>query len=98
MDGDSRLLWFLSVVKGHSQPIPRSRGSCYLLNKEGSQEQSEAFMQGRRIVVFRRWHTQCLEDGTAEQVKLVDCLIFLETMLQMGFQSETYYADSRVFI
>lgn len=27
----------------------------------------------------------CQEDGTAEQVNLVDCFIFQEAVLQMGF-------------
>lgn len=37
----------------------------------------------------------CLEDGTAEQAKLVDCFIFQETVLQMVFQSETYCVDKQ---
>lgn len=32
---------------------------------------------------------RCLEDGTAEQAKLVDSFIFQEIVLLMGFQSET---------
>ena len=68
--------------------IPRFRDSCHLLKEEGSQEWRESFTQGRRIAVLRRQHTWCLEDETAEQVNLVDCLIFQEAVLQMGFQKK----------
>ena len=46
-----------------------------------------------RIIFFERWHMQYLEDGTAEQAKLIDCFIFQPAVLQMGFQSETYCVD-----
>lgn len=55
----------------------------------------EAFIQGRRITVFGRQHVWFLEDGTAEQVKLVDCFIFEDVVLQMGFQSEPYCIDKQ---
>ena len=48
------------------------------------------FIPGRSITVLRRQHTWYLEDGTAKQVKLVDCFMFQEVVLLMGFQSETY--------
>ena len=41
----------------------------------------------------RQKNMRCLEDGTAEQAKLVDCFIFQEAVLQMGFQRETYCVD-----
>lgn len=37
----------------------------------------------------------CLEDGTPEQAKLVSYFIFQEVVLQIGFQSETYYVDKQ---
>ena len=48
----------------------------------------------RTLLMWRRpmWY---LEDGTAEQAKLVYSLMFQETVLQMGFQSETYCADKQ---
>lgn len=42
---------------------------------------------------LQKQHSWCLEDGTAKQAKLVDCSIFQEMVLPMGFQSKTHCAD-----
>lgn len=39
---------------------------------------------------------RCLENGTADQAKLVDCFIFQETVLLMRFPSETYCLDKQL--
>ena len=36
-----------------------------------------------------------LEDGTDEQIKLLEGFIFQEAGLQMGFQSETYCVNKQ---
>ena len=40
--------------------------------------------------LYMREKDCCLEDSTDEQVTLVDCFMFQQTVLQMGFQGETY--------
>lgn len=94
MDGGLILCSFFLLSQDVVLPMFPSRDPCYLLQEERGQELREAFTQGRKIALFGRWHRWCLEDGTAEQVKLIDCFIFQDAVLQLGFQSKTYSVNS----